>query len=255
MRRVQLAILFLGSIGASACNGDDAGQTASETNNETNNETSATESETSAESGTETGPDDNGTETETGEPDCYADMHAIVTDIDETLTTADSEFLMQLMDSTYDPLERGEAAELINDYHARGYYIVYLTARAESQFSIDDAMIPARDLTEAWLVDHGFPMDENTQLILAPGFVVGDATAMYKGQALLDLEAEGYTFDYAYGNALTDIDGYEMANIPKDVTFIIGVEAGMDGTVPIAEEDYVTHRAAQIPTVPNYCEG
>ena len=59
----------------------------------------------------------------------------------------------------------------------------------------------------------------------------------------------------AYGNAVSDIDGYEMANIPKDVTFIIGPEAGVDGTVAIEEEGWDVHRAAHIPTVADYCEG
>lgn len=249
MRRLRSAGFILASlaIAATACNGDDASTSTVNTGE------SGSESETESETGaTETAETETGTET--GEPMCHELMHAIVSDIDETLTTADSEFLMQLMDSTYDPVERAEAAELITDYHQRGYTIVYLTARAESQFSLDN-MTPARELTEAWLVDHGFPTDENTRVILAPGFVVGDEAAMYKGQALIDMQAEGFTFDYAYGNAISDIDGYEMANIPKDVTFIIGVEAGMDGTVPILEEDWIAHRAAHIPTVPTYCEG
>jgi phosphatidate phosphatase PAH1 len=250
MRRLEGAFIFLSLLVTSACAGDDAGGQTAGTSSESSGSTGATETGATETNATETDE----SSTETGDASCWDSMHAIVTDIDETLTTADSEFLMQLMDSTYDPLERAEGSEMINDYHARGYTIIYLTARAESQFSIDN-MTPARDLTEAWLVDHGFPMDENTQLILAPGFVIGDETAMYKGQALIDLQAEGYTFDYAYGNAITDIDGYEMAGIPKEVTFIIGVEAGMDGTVPILEEDWVTHRAAQIPMVPNYCEG
>ena len=181
-------------------------------------------------------------------------MHAIVTDIDETLTTTDAEFIMQLMDSTYDPAEREEAAELIRDYADRGYTVVYLTARAVVQFSLDDAMIPAYELSFAWLEDHGFPVDENTNLILSNSFVFGDGAAAYKAEALMELQAEGFVFDYAYGNAGSDIAAFEMAGIAKDVTFIIGPEAGTEGTVAIEEEDWVTHRAAQLPNVPDYCE-
>jgi hypothetical protein len=262
MRRILRASFILGLLGSlamlgmtTACASDDAGQTA-ETSGESTSSTMSTGATESGATETDTTATDTTDEssTETGEASCYDGLHAIVSDIDETLTTADNEFLMQLIDSTYDPLERAEGSEMINDYHARGYTIVYLTARAESQFS-NDNMTPARDLTEDWLLAHGFPLDENTQLILSPTFVFGSATGEYKGQALMDLQAEGYVFDYAYGNADTDIAGYEMAGIPKDVTFIIGVEAGNGGTVPVLEEDWVTHRAAQIPTVPNYCEG
>lgn len=252
MRRILCAPFILGLLVTSACASDDAGQTA-ETSSGSTESTGATEADATETNATETDTTDESS-TETGDASCYDGLHAIVSDIDETLTTADSEFLMQLIDSTYDPLERAEASEMINDYHARGYTIVYLTARAESQFS-NDNMTPARDLTVDWLLAHGFPLDENTQLILSPSFVFGEATGEYKGQALLDLQAEGYVFDYAYGNADTDISGYEIANIPKDVTFIIGVEAGNGGTVPVLEEDWVTHRAAQIPMVPNFCEG
>jgi hypothetical protein len=246
MRRA-LAILALTF--TFACSPDDGGQTTNAGSE--SGTTAATETESESESGTETGTE---TETETGEPSCYDELHAIVSDIDETLTTADAEFLMQLLDSTYDPLEREDSAELINDYHSRGYTVVYLTARSEAQTSMDDAMIPARDLTFDWLETHGFPVDENTQLLMAPNFVFGDDAAAFKGQALLDLQADGFMFDYAYGNATSDIDAYEIAGIPKDVTFIIGPEAGVDGTVAIAGEDWVAHRGEHIPTVTDYCE-
>lgn len=263
MRRVPCLSFLLVWLGTTACGGDDGkasgtgGDTsgASESTEATTDEAETDEAETDEATDEAETDETDETETETGEPNCFEGKHAIVSDIDETLTTADSEFLMQLIDSTHDPAERTEASELINDYHQRGYTIVYLTARAESQASADDAMVPARQLTEEWLVAHGFPLDENTQLFLAPGFIFGDEAAMYKGQTLLDLQAEGYTFDYAYGNAVSDIDGYELANIPKDVTFIIGPEAGVDETVAIPEEGWDVHRAAHIPTVPNYCEG
>ncbi|MCB9706912.1 MAG: hypothetical protein H6711_34020 [Myxococcales bacterium] len=232
-----LALLF-----TLACGADDVGQDTE----------SGTSSTTEAASASATAAE---TDTDTGGQSCFAERHAIVTDIDETLTTADSEFVMQLLDTTYDPLERAGASGLIGDYHARGYTVVYLTARAESQASVDAAMLPARDLTEAWLIDHAFPMDDNTRLILAPGLVVGDAAAAYKAQALQDLEDEGFTFEYAYGNAASDAAGYATAGIAKDVTFIIGPEAGVDGTVAVDGEDWVAHRAAQIPTVADYCGG
>ena len=40
----------------------------------------------------------------------------------------------------------------------------------------------------------------------------------------------------------------------KAVTFIIGPEAGMEGTVPIEGDGWVEHTADQLPTVPAVCE-
>ena len=240
--------LLLGSLAAPACS-DDAG---TDTTDATTTDTTTTDATTDTTDTTDSNTDTD-TSTDTGEDDCYAELHAIVSDIDETLTTADSEFLMQLIDSTYDPLERQDAAALMHDYHDRGYFILYLTARGEGQQSIDN-MTGARDLTMTWLEDHGFPLD-HAELVLAPGLVMGDETVMYKAGALMERQAQGYSFDYAYGNADTDIAAYEQAGISKDATFIIGVEAGMQGTVGIDEEDYVMHRASHIPTVPEYCGG
>jgi hypothetical protein len=209
--------------------------------------TSSSESESSSGSEAESG-------TETGEGSCYQLEHSIVADIDETLTTADSEFIQQLLDTTVDPLEREGASEMISAYHAMGYTVVYMTARAHSQTSSDDAMISAEELTSDWLMSHGFPFDENTRLEMADSFVFGDSAAEYKTERLGELQAAGHAFEYAYGNALSDITAYEAAGIPKGVTFIIGEEAGAEGTVAIEGEGWIDHNAAHLPTVTDWCE-
>ncbi len=157
MRRVPCLLFSLVWLGTTACGGDDGNQSAGN-GNETSGASETTGETTDA---TSDATDTDESETETGEPSsCFDGMHAIVSDIDETLTTADSEFLMQLIDSTHDPAERTEGSELINDYHQRGYTIVYLTARSEGQSSMDDAMVPARQLTEEWLVANWYQFVE-----------------------------------------------------------------------------------------------
>lgn len=51
----------------------------------------------------------------------------------------------------------------------------------------------------------------------------------------------------------TDIGDYEDAGIAKDTTFIIGEEAGAEGTVSVQEEDWLAHSAAHLPTVLSAC--
>lgn len=182
---------------------------------------------------------------ETG--DC---LGTVVTDIDETLTTADEEFFpKQTADGNYDPLEREEAAALIQDYAAKGYYVFYLTARPET-LTVNVTDETAREATMRWLLEHDFPFDEGrAELSLAPEFVSGQATNDYKAGALRELIDRGHTMHYAYGNATTDISAYAEVGIAKDATFVVGENAGADGTVAIEGEGYAAHRAAHMPTV------
>ena len=185
---------------------------------------------------------------------CVDELPAIVTDIDETLTLSDEEFLMQLMDGNYDPVEREGGAALIGGYADLGYRIMYLTARSET-FMVQGTDETAREATERWLEEHGYPLDpDTTVLVLSPNVVVGDATQTFKADALMTQQAEGWRFDYAYGNATTDIGAYADAGIDLAATFIIGEHAGEGGTVAIDGEGWVEHTAEQLPTVPAVCE-
>ena len=187
-------------------------------------------------------------------PDCAVPGPAIVTDIDATLTTSDLEWLMQMGWGSYDPTERSGGAALINGYAERGYYILYLTARPANYTLIGTSETPT-EATLRWLDEHGYPVDpEHTRLELAPDIII-DATATtdYKTGVLTSMEDEGFTFDYAYGNAATDITAYENAGIAKEHTFIIGTEGGNGGTVAIAGDSWDEHDADFLPTVPTVC--
>lgn len=260
-------VLALGLLAPAAC-GDDTspgvtseGSTGEETSSSGGTTTTMTTTtmstgeETIADSSSSNATDESGesTETTTGGPTCGGEIPAIVTDIDETLTTSDGEFLMQLGDGNYDPLEREGGAAMITAYADLGYRILYLTARAESLSAVNTGE-SARELTERWLVEHGYPTDpETTMVVLSPNLVVGPATATYKTEALEMQQAEGWRFDYAYGNADTDIDAYANAGIALEYTFIIGPEAGNGGTVAIEGEDWLDHSAEFLPMVPAAC--
>lgn len=191
--------------------------------------------------------------TTTGGPACGPELAAIVTDIDETLTTSDGEFLLQLGDGNYDPEEREGGAAMITAYADLGYRIMYLTARSETLGAANTGE-SARELTERWLNEHGYPMDPATTIVvLSPVLVAGPSTADYKTEALEVQQAEGWRFDYAYGNADTDITAYANVGIALEHTFIIGEQAGNGGTVAIEGEDWLDHSAEFLPTVPLAC--
>lgn len=256
---VQLAprlIALVAALSTAACGDDDSG---GDTNSVASSGTTAPAT-TTASSGEDTqdattsAVDSSGADSSSGGGICAGEQPSIVTDIDETLTLSDGEFFMQIGDGNYDPVEREGAAELINAYADLGYHVVYLTARSET-IMIKVTNETGREATERWLDEHGFPRDpETTSVILAPMFVVGDDAEAYKAQALADEQAAGRRFDYAYGNALSDIGAYATAGIALENTFIIGDEAGAKGTTGVDGDGWVDHHARHVPSVPAVCE-
>jgi hypothetical protein len=160
----------------------------------------------------------------------------VVMDIDGTLTTNDNELLMQITDPEHVPAMMAAANTLAQKWAAKGYPIVYLTARAH----LFDAE------TRAWLDMFAFPKGP---IITENG---GAAADVYK---TLWLQRMITTFGWvpvaAYGNATTDITAYANVKIPLDHTFIIGPEAGMGGTVAIPNMDYTQHIAAFVTAQPD----
>lgn len=196
---------------------------------------------------------DSGVESTIGADMCVGEFPAVVTDIDGTLTLADAEFLMQVDDGNYDPRERFGAHQMLGAYADLGYRILYLTGRPES-WTIEVTNETAREVTERWLEEHQFPNDpDQIEIVLAPRLLSGEAARAFKAQAIIDLQAEGWRFEYAYGNTSAEIGGYADAGIPKDVTFIIGSDGGMGGTTAVEGEDWSVHANAHIPTVPPAC--
>lgn len=163
----------------------------------------------------------------------------ILADIDGTLTLSDEELFMQVNDASYDPLLKGAAAELMQAWDAKGYTVVYMTARPHV----------LRNETRAWLETHDFPAGP---LISSNSLAVGSSALEYKsawGSRLLS--DFGWSPVAFYGNADTDIGAYEAAGVPKDITFIIGELAGTEGTVAIEDDDYTAHIAAFVDPYPD----
>jgi phosphatidate phosphatase PAH1 len=176
---------------------------------------------------------------------------AVVTDIDETLTTTNAEWLAQFQDPTHDPEERPDASTLMQRYAELGYRVYYVTARAE-ELELPDGR-SARAATEDWLEAHGFPVEEGCLYLADEVSLGGDETVEYKAAVMEALQAEGWGFEYAYGNADTDIAAFREAGIPDDRIFHVGWTAGeIAGVVPIPDDDaYTSHLADHLPSVPD----
>ncbi|MEZ4372177.1 MAG: hypothetical protein R3B07_15200 [Polyangiaceae bacterium] len=163
----------------------------------------------------------------------------VVTDIDGTMTSSDDELSKQIADGKYDPQENQSASVMMNHWANKGYQVVYLTARPHF----------FRAETRAWMIEHGFP---DGPMITANQLVFGDSARTYKRTWVNRITTDfGWKVAAAYGNAGSDIDAYEDAMIPKEITFIIGENAGQNGTVAIANNDYTAHIAEFVDTQPD----
>jgi hypothetical protein len=163
----------------------------------------------------------------------------VVTDIDGTMTLADEELYSQIADGAYDPRENTSASAMMNLWADKGYTVIYLTARPHL----------FRAETRSWLDAHGFPVGP---VVSANSLVVNDSARQYKRTWVSRL-TEDFEWQVvaAYGNATSDIEAYEDAGIPKDITFIIGENAGVSETVGIDNNDFTNHIADFVTPYPD----
>lgn len=150
-----------------------------------------------------------------------AETHVVVTDIDATLTTNDSEVFEQILDGSYVPTTYPNAVALAQAHEARGHVMVYMTGRP---YWLSDK---TRGYLETLDFVHG-PLrlaDSNIDILPTEGSV-----GAYKLANLNALLSAGIVIDFAYGNATTDIYAYLGAGVPADRVWIIGSHAGEQGT-------------------------
>ncbi|MBK6517645.1 MAG: hypothetical protein IPG04_26895 [Polyangiaceae bacterium] len=168
-----------------------------------------------------------------------AGTKVILTDIDGTMTLSDEELFKQIDDGSYVPLQNESAELLMNTWVAKGYHVIYLTARPHE----------FRAETRSWLRDEGFPVGP---VITANALVVDESARVYK-RSWLNRVIDDFQWEIvaAYGNAASDIDAYEDAGVPKDISFIIGELAGQSGTVAIPNNDFTAHIADFVEPYPD----
>jgi hypothetical protein len=257
--RISFVVAILALSGCSGSGGSGDGDTSTGADADGDSD-SDTDGDTDSDSDTDTDGDGDADSDSDADSDAGADggsdtddctyRMAIVTDIDATLTTADAEWLKQIAVSSYDPAMRPDADVLMQDYAALGYEVFYITARGEGLSLLDGTS--ARDATEQWLVDHGFPFEDTESLFLADGVGAwGNSAADYKTTILEGLMDAGWRFIYAYGNAETDIEAFLAVGIADTDVFLVGDLAGTLGVSGVTNDDaYAQHIVDHMPSVP-----
>jgi len=153
-----------------------------------------------------------------------AGVQAVVTDIDGTLTTSDWELFQDVIFGASAAMYP-DANTAMQQFSKKDYRLVYVTGRPQM----------VNRYSRIWLADHAFP--------LGPLFLTEDvaqtlptATGVqkFKADLLNDLKsAVKVNWIAGFGNATTDIGAYYAAGLPKDKVFIIGSNAGAEGSTPI----------------------
>lgn len=165
--------------------------------------------------------------------------HLVVTDIDGTMTESDSQLFQQMFDGSHVPVAYPGAVELTTAHRALGHVVFFLTGRPYW----------LTEKTRVWLRDLEFtpgPLrvtNSNSESLPTEGGV--GTFKMLQVEALLDA---GYLIDFAYGNASTDIYAYLGAGLLPTQVWIIGDNAGDQGTQP-ATGSWVP-RVAEVQALP-----
>lgn len=160
-------------------------------------------------------------------------VQVAVFDIDGTLTTNDLqvalELVTEILGGTYVPEMHEGAPKVAWAWADLGYLPVYVTGRPDI----------LRDPSEQWLIDRGLPPGVlHTTDTLSQALPTETGVGAYKTDFLTRLK-EQVPIAGAYGNAATDIAAYEAVGVPKDRTWIIGDNAGKQGTQALTS--YVDH--------------
>ena len=127
-----------------------------------------------------------------------AHAKAVVFDIDGTLTPD--------VAAVFDV--RKDAAEAVRAYAAKGYKIIYLSARV----SWLSAGLPD------WLNDRGFP---GGSVHIAQTRSERNRPDVYKTEVLTSYVTHGWSLAYAYGDSSTDLAAYAAVGIPTEHVFAL----------------------------------
>jgi hypothetical protein len=132
----------------------------------------------------------------------------ILSDVDGTLTSSENAFIETIVLGS-EPDERAGSPRAYAAASARGYQMVYMTARG-SQYTAE---------TRAWLASKQFPRGP---LRLSPSFITlpGGDTVDYKARTATALSAAGLALAAGVGNRASDITAYASAGIAADRIFI-----------------------------------
>lgn len=162
----------------------------------------------------------------------------IVSDIDGTLTTYETEEFVALAAGSLPAMQK-DAANLFNIYASKGYNIFYMTARPE--------WLGAR--TRAFFQQYGFPRGIVHTTLTKSG-ALGSEAATYKTNELAMIAKKGLVPSYAFGNTESDAEAYFNAMVqPADHRVFIQFDDKVHGGRRIEQYTELLGEASALPAV------
>jgi len=168
-----------------------------------------------------------------------AGVHAVLSDIDGTITTQETDGVWSVFDPS-SPTVRPLAVETFAAYAAKGYRVIYLTARPD-YLSVG---------THAWFDANGLPAGV-FHLSVSDFGELGAAATDYKAGYLTSImTGAGVQIDWVYGNKDTDLAAYLEAGIdPSHIEILPGDFTGdpQGATLLAGYDDEVTRVSCLAP--------
>lgn len=162
----------------------------------------------------------------------------IVSDIDGTLTTYETEEFVALAAGSLPAMQK-DAANLFNIFASKGYNIFYMTARPE--------WLGAR--TRAFFQQYGFPRGIVHTTLTKSG-ALGSEAATYKTNELAMIANKGLVPSYAFGNTESDAEAYFNAMVqPADHRVFIQFDDKVHGGRRIEQYTELLGEASTLPAV------
>jgi hypothetical protein len=189
-----------------------------------------------------------------GTPACSQARHSVVLDFAGFITDGpDNDMWGPWITGVGDPTPRPGTIELTQAYRDRGYELIYVTT-APAEITIDGVPVP--DAAQQWLKDNGYAWDDGaTRVIGYNGNQSGgpDAVLSITSELIRLTTTDGVTHDVGYTNNADKAHAMTSGGVPLQRLFMIGEEAGTEGTTAIPGDDLSAHITQVVSPLPPVC--
>lgn len=190
----------------------------------------------------------------TGTPACADVHHAIIVDFAGFLTDGtESDMWGAWIAGEADPTPRPGTVDLTHAYRERGYEIVYVTT-APANLLIEGRPVP--EAAGEWILANGYAWDEDGTRVIGYNGTNGqgpDAVLSITSELVRLANDDGLSHDMGYTDNADKAHAMTAGGVPVQRLYMIGAEAGSEGTAAIPEDDIAAHITQIVQPLPPVC--